>query len=182
MITMNCVDNGSTYYVSIVRRSTCADFDDSTISFQMMGRLTGIFGLDGFIISSGSDAFPSSSEDDFVTTQPQLDAFLEALKAEIERANAGASLRLPRGSESDRWELVVKESNGSCYGLPVENFSNPHLEYVLANGWQYRPVEYTQELIKRAGMDPEDCDDPDSYDDLCQAAADKLGFKHVYFN
>ena len=181
MITMHCVDNGSTYYVSIVRRTPCAYFDGSTISFQMMGRLTGIFGLDGFIISSGSDAFPSSGEDDFVTTQPQLDAFLEALKAEIERANAGASLHLPRASESDRWELVVKESNSSCYDLPVEDFSNPQLEYVLANGWQYRPVEYTEELIKRAGMDPEDCDDSDSYDNLCQVAADKLGFKDVYF-
>ena len=182
MITMHCVDNGNTYYASIVRRSTCAYFDDSTISFQMMGRLTGVFGLDGFIISSGSDDFPSRREDDFVTTQPQLDAFLEALRAEIKRANAGQSLHLPRASKSDRWELVVEEG-GCSYDLPVEELSGPQFEYVLANGWQYRPDEYTDELIKRAGMEDEaeECGDPESYADLCQAAADKLGFKDVYF-
>lgn len=184
MTTFYCIDTGNDFGVSVIRRSTCAYFDDSSVSDQMMGRLTGALGLDGFIISSGSDAFPSSCEDEFVTTQPQFDAFLEAVKAEIERANAGASLHLPRASESEPWELVVEEdvSGRGCYNLPVEEFSNPQLEYVLANGWQYRPVEYTEELIKRAGMDPEDCDDPDSYDDLCQAAADKLGFKDVYFN
>ena len=181
MATFYCIDSGNDFDVSIIRRAPSIFHDDFPVSDQMMDRFTGIFSLDGFIISSGSEMFPSKCEDEFVTTQPQFDAFLGSLRAEVERANAGASLYLHHGS--DRWELVVKEdvSGYGCYNLPVEDFSNPQLEYVLANDWQYRPVEYTEELIKRAGMDSKDCNGPEGYLELCRIAADKLGFKDVYF-
>lgn len=178
MATYYCVDSRDEFYVSIIRRDPSILRDDSPISDQMMGRFTGIFGLDGFIISSGSEMFPSSCEDEFITTQPQFDAFLESLRAEVERANTSASMYLPR--ESDHWELVVEEGVGGCFNLPLEDLNTPQLGYLLAHMYD-RPVELTEELVKRAGMDSSECRDREDFLEMCSAAAAKLGLEDLYF-
>lgn len=179
MTTFYCVDSRDEFYVSIIRRDPSILHDDSPISDQMMGRFTGVFGLDGFIISSGSEMFPSRCEDEFITTQPQFDAFLESLRAEVERANTSASLYLPR--ESDHWELVVEEGVGGCFNLPLEDLNTPQLGYLFKHMAPW-PYELTEELVNRAGLDYSECDEgSEDYWGVWAAAAEKLGITDVAF-
>lgn len=178
MTTFYCVDTNREYYVSLARGGNAFDATP-----DLMLSCAGASALDGFIATSGSDLFPSRIEGSIITTQKWFDNFVSSLRDEAKHANAGESLRLPYPGTTWRWYVEVEESGSgcSCYDFPVEEFSIPQLGFLFRHMWEYRPVEYTEELIKRAGMDPEDCCDPESYDVLCQAAADKLGFKDVYF-
>lgn len=178
MTTFHCVDSLNEYDVSLQLR----DSDGNLSTDRLAATYDNFSGLDGFMITSDpDDMFPARYEGDFFTTQAQFDAFIAALKDDVERANAGEDTIL-YPLDGATWVIGIRDNGKQCFDFSLSEFSNEQLEFVLCHMWEYRPVEYTDELIKRAGMDPEDCCDPEIYNNLCQAAADKLGFKDVYFN
>lgn len=155
--------------------------------------------LDGFVISSGSEMFPSSCEGDVVTTEPQVNAFLALWEEEVKRANAGKpTMILPQASkatpgeivdqdiaavagipttDAPEWVLDIEEEGGGCFDLPLSDLTDEQLAYLFQHSSEWH-LELTDELIRRADMEDEESKeaqepDPD-FERIWFKAADKL--------
>lgn len=169
MTRFHCIDTAYEYDVTLAREaSACIS------TTALMLSCAGTSGLDGFIITSGSDEFPSCNEGDIVTTQVWFDSFISSLRAEADRANVGKSLRLPYPG-TWKWYVEIEDSDRDYLDFSYQEFSVPQLEYMFHHAAPW-PDELIEELVNRAGLDYSECEEgTEDYWGVWRAAAEKLG-------
>lgn len=174
MTTFHCVDSTNEYDVSLQLR----DPDGNLSTDRLAATCDNFSGLDGFIITSGPDAmFPARYEGDFFTTQAQFDAFIAALKGDVERANAGEDTIL-YPLDGATWVIGIRDNGEQYFNLLPEEFSNEQLGYLFKHVAPW-PDELIEELVNRAGLDYSECEeDSEDYWGVWIAAAEKLGIIH----
>lgn len=169
MTTFHCIDTAYKYDVTLAREASA--FIATT---DLMLSCAGTSGLDGFIVTSGSDEFPAHCEGDIITTQVWFDNFISALRAEAELANVGKSLRLPYPGNW-KWYVEIENSGTDYFDFSYVEFSVPQLEYLFRHTAPW-PDELIEELVDRAGLDYSECEEgTEDYWGVWRAAAEKLG-------
>lgn len=177
MTTFHCVDSTNEYDVSLQLR----DPDGNLSTDSLAATCDNFSGLDGFIITSGPDAmFPARYEGDFFTTQAQFDAFIAALKGDVERANAGEDTIL-YPLDGATWVIGIRDNGEQYFDFSLEEFSNEQLGYFFKHVEPW-PYVLTEELVNRAGLDYSECEEgSEDYWGVWAAAAEKLGITDVAF-